>query len=71
MLLRQLNKIQRPGVVLGEDQKTVKRLKINCIGLVFTIFDHELNSKPTDLHIFIRERVAKSYDTYHDLIIEE
>jgi hypothetical protein len=71
MLLRQLNKIQRPGIVLCDDQKTIKRLKINCIGLVFTIFDHPVTSKPDDLHIFIRERVAKSYDTYHDLILEE
>jgi hypothetical protein len=71
MLLRQLNKIQRPGEVLCDDAKTVKRLKINCIGLVFTIFDHPVQCKPSDLHIFIRERVAKNYGTYHDLVIEE
>ena len=71
MLLRQLNKIQRPGIVLCEDNKTIKRLKINCIGLVFTIFDHAVTCKPTDLHIFIRERIAKNYGAYHDLVIEE
>lgn len=71
MLLRQLNKIQRPGTVLCEDNKTIKRLKINCIGLVFTIFDHPVTCKPTDLHVFIRERIAKNYAAYHDLVIEE
>lgn len=71
MLLRKMNKLQRPCQVLCEDNKTVKKLKINCVSLVFTIFDHELDSKITDFHIFIRKRVAKTYSTYHDLVLKE
>jgi hypothetical protein len=71
MLLRKMNKLQRPCQVLSELDKSIKKLKINCIGLIFTIFDHPVNAKPTELRIFVRKRVAKSYGTYHDLVLQE
>lgn len=69
--MRKMNKLQRPCQVLCESDKTIKKLKINCVGLVFTIFDHVVDAKPSDLRLFVRKRVAKTYGTYNDLVLKE
>jgi hypothetical protein len=71
MIVRKLNKLNRPCKVLGENNKTIKRLKVNCIGLVFTILDHKVVTDPNDLRLFICERKGRFYSTYDDLVLHK
>ena len=69
MLLRKLNKLNKPCKVLSEANKTLKRLKVNCVALVFTLFAEQVQYKPHELRLFARERVGQGYRNFEDLVI--
>ena len=72
MVVRQLNKLNKPSKVLSEVTKTIKRLKINCIGLVFTIYEPAIICKPTELRIFVRKRINReAYQNYQELALDK
>jgi len=72
MVVRQLNKLNKPSKVLSEASKTIKRLKVNCIGLVFTIYEPPILCKPTELRIFVRRRINReAYQNYQELALDK
>jgi hypothetical protein len=73
MMVRRMNKAMKPSKVLCEDTKTIKKLKINCLGLCFTIFSEKVTCTPHELRLYIRERFQtdKSYGSYNELILNK
>ena len=69
LLLRKLNKLNKPCKVLSEGNKTLKRLKVNCVALVFTIFKDPVTYKPHELRLFARERIGQGYKNFEDLTV--
>lgn len=56
-----MNKRRRPGRVLNALKKSIKKNKVHCINLIFTIFKDPVDVNKEQLRLFIRERCTSDY----------
>lgn len=72
MLVREMNKRRRPGRVLTGLKKSIRKNKVHCINLVFTIFKEPVNVHRDQLRLFIRERCVSDYiyGDYDEIVID-